>query len=90
MQVLHHPPEPEGLVVQGHQRLGSGHADAVYQRFCLGLEDGDWGAELVGDVGHHGLAELFVALERGRHRVERPGQFDQLDQGRFARPPGCP
>ena len=32
----------------------------------------------MGDVGDHFLAQLLVALERGRHRVKRSGQFHQL------------
>ena len=69
-QVVNQPRQHPGVLEQPLQPLIVARVDAVDQAFELALDDGQWGAQLVRDVGHQVASCLVLRVEFGGHRVE--------------------
>ena len=78
LQVAHHAGQPEHLVAQRAELGRGGFGHAVEQRLVARLQDGDRGAQLVGDVGDQVAADLLLPVQGAGHLVEGGGQLAQL------------
>ena len=78
LQDVHHAGQPEHLVVQRPQLIGTRFGDAVQQGLVPGLEHGYRRAQLMGDARDQVPADLVLVVERVRHLVERGCELAQL------------
>ena len=62
-------------------RGGGGFVDAVEQGLGVALQDGERGAQLVGNVSEQVAAELVLAIEVVGHFVEGVGEAAELAGG---------
>ncbi len=88
LQVADHAGQPQHLIAQRRQLIRGRLGDPVEQGLVPGLQDGDRGAQLVGDVGHQVAAQLVLPVARIGHLVERGGQLAQLAQRDDVADPG--
>jgi trehalose 6-phosphate synthase len=75
LQVTHHPRQPQDLVAQRAELGEGGFGHAVEQGLVTRLQDGDGGAQFVGDVGDQVAADLFLPVQGACHLVEGGGQL---------------
>ena len=81
LQVGHQPAEEHGFFVEVvHQGVIRRH-QVVAGRLQIAAQVGQWGAQLVCDVGDHVAAQLLLLRQAAGHRVERVGQLSDLVLG---------
>ncbi len=78
VEVLDQPGEDTGFVVDGGDLGLLQGVDAVEQGLEIALDHAERGAQFVGDVGHHALAQALLAVQVGGHAVEAGGQLADL------------
>ena len=74
-QVIHQPGKLAGLVVQAGDFGLIQRVDIVQNGLQIALDDGERGAEFVGDIGEQVLTQDFGLLQLIRHLVERLGDI---------------
>ena len=77
-EVVDHPAEPGRLLVEGRQRVGGGLHQAVAQLLEAGLQHGERGPQLVGDVRGVTLTVLLGPFDLAGGRVEGVDELGQL------------
>ena len=80
-KVVDHPAQANRLRVEGVESLLIGLDEPVAQLLESGLQRGERGAQLVGDVRRHLLSGALGPRDVRRRRVERPRQLAQLARG---------